>query len=39
MDSIITQVNREDEQLGVFSNDKGNWNEKYHKIYYFGNIF
>lgn len=23
MDSIITQVNREDEQLNAFSNDKG----------------
>lgn len=24
MDSIITQVNREDEQLNAFANDKGN---------------
>lgn len=27
MDSIITQVNREDEQLNAFANDKGNKRE------------
>lgn len=29
MDSIITQVSREDEQLNVFSSDKGNYNKKF----------
>lgn len=38
MDSIITQVNREDEQLNAFANDKGNKSGKLRNFDYCPNI-
>jgi hypothetical protein len=39
MDSIITQVNREDEQLNAFANDKGKERKEATKFAIFVQIF